>query len=301
MYDYAREHYPDLPTMGTENLVQYHEWKAIEERPWISGTFLWTGIDYLGESNGKWPKKHNSSGMLDLAGLPQASYYMMQSLWSEEPMIHLTTQTVAKSIFRITETGKVMERKPGSWQRALWSWHNVNPYWNYASGDTIIVEALSNCPTAELFLGGKSLGRQHLADQPDHIYKWAVPYAAGNLEVKGYQNDLVIREELRSAGKAAAIRLRQEGLEEEGIVQVVAELVDERGVPVRYQEGLLTFTVEGGTLLGVDNGAPTNTMAFQGGKVTTAYGKALAILRKDGNAATLTVTAAGLTAVRASY
>ena len=51
MYDYAKKYYPNKVIMGTENVGQWHEWKAIEERPFISGTFLWTGIDYMGEAH----------------------------------------------------------------------------------------------------------------------------------------------------------------------------------------------------------------------------------------------------------
>ncbi|MEO0734864.1 MAG: DUF4982 domain-containing protein, partial [Bacteroidota bacterium] len=302
MYDYAREHYPDLPAMGTENLVQYHEWKAITERPWISGTFLWTGIDYLGESNGQWPKKQTSSGMLDLAGFPRASYYMMQSLWSAAPMVYLTTQRVDKSIFRMNAAGEVVERKPDGWQRALWSWHDVNPHWNYAPGDTVIAEALSNCPEAELFLNGRSLGRKRLADQPDHIYKWAAPYAAGELEVRGYHHgNREVSHSRKTAGLPAGIRLLQEGTAEEGIVQVVAELVDAEGIPVRHRDHQLFFSVTGGTLLGVDNGAPTNTAAFQGGTVVTANGKALVILRKTKGAVSLRVSGEGLPGATVSF
>ena len=60
MYDYAKKNYPDKPIMGTENLGQWHEWKAVIERDFIPGMFIWTGVDYLGESGSRlsrWPQK----------------------------------------------------------------------------------------------------------------------------------------------------------------------------------------------------------------------------------------------------
>lgn len=293
MYDYAKENYPDLPVMGTENLAQYHEWKAIMERPWVSGTFLWTGIDYLGESNGHWPKKQTTSGMLDLAGFTKPSYFMMKSLWTEEPMIYLTSQQEAKSIFKV-ENGQVVERKPGAWERALWSWHDVNHHWNYTDGETIIIEALSNCPEAELFLNGKSLGRRRMADNPDHIYKWAVPYTSGELMVKGYTNGASPEYTLQTSSEPAKLSLHTEGSGEEGIVHLIVQLEDANGHPVRHLSRELSFSVSGAELLGVDNGAPTNTSAFQGGKVKTNNGRALAIVRLPDEPASITVTAAGL-------
>ncbi len=300
MYDYAKENYPDLPVMGTENLGQYHEWKAVMDRPWVSGTFLWTGLDYLGESNGQWPKKQTTSGLLDLAGFPKPSYYMLKSLWTEEPMIHLTSQREEESIFKTTPNGKVAERKPGGWEHALWSWHDVNSHWNYTDGETIIVEALSNCPEAELFLDGKSLGRQRLADNPDHIYKWAVPFAAGALTVKGYASQQTVENSLQTSGPPASIHLSTEGSQEGNIEHLIVELLDEDGNPVRHTDRELTFTVTGAELLGVDNGAATNTYAFQGGKVKTSSGKALAILRLGETGNEITVSAKELPSVKIS-
>ncbi|MEM8893742.1 MAG: glycoside hydrolase family 2 TIM barrel-domain containing protein, partial [Bacteroidota bacterium] len=93
LYDYGHENYPDKPIMGTENLGQWHEWKSVIDRPFISGVFLWTGIDYLGESHAHWPRKAQPSGLLDIAGYPKGSYHMMKSLWVDEPHIHIATQT----------------------------------------------------------------------------------------------------------------------------------------------------------------------------------------------------------------
>jgi hypothetical protein len=300
MYDYAKENYPDLPVMGTENLAQYHEWKAVMERPWVSGTFLWTGIDYLGESNGHWPKKQTTSGMLDLAGFTKPSYYMLKSLWTEAPMIYLTSQQEAKSIFKVEADGKVVARKPDGWKKALWSWHNVNHHWNYADGETVIVEALSNCPEAELFLDGNSLGRQKLADHSDHIYKWAVPFSAGNLTVKGYSGQEAVAYELQTSGPLASLHLSTEGSQEGGIEHLIVELRDENGIPVRHLDRELSFTASGVELLGVDNGAPTNTYAFQGGKVKTSNGKALAILRTNDTTNEVTVSVPGLPVAKIS-
>lgn len=294
MYDYAKENYPELPVMGTENLAQYHEWKAIQDRPWVSGTYFWTGIDYLGESNDDWPKKQTTSGMLNLAGFPKPSYYMLKSLWTEDPMIFLTTQTENKSIFKVEIDGKVVERKPNAWKHALWSWHNVNNHWNYNEGETIIVEALSNCPEAELFLENKSLGRQKLASNPDNIYKWAVPFTKGNLVVKGYQDDEVVKYSLTTSSAPAKLVLKKEGNGEEGIFHLIAALEDAAGNPVRHTAKELIFSVDGAELLGVDNGAPDNIYAFQGGKVKTSNGRALAVFRTSENIATVTVEAEGL-------
>ena len=298
MYDYGHENYPDLPVMGTENLAQYHEWKAVEERPFVAGTFLWTGIEYLGESNNSWPKKQTTSGMLDLAGFPKGSYYMMKGLWTEAPTLRLYTQTEDKSTFR--RRGKrAVEKKPGGWQRALWTWQDVNPHYDYPTpGQPLVAEAYGNTPEAELFLNGRSLGRQRLADHADHIYKWPLDYAPGTLRLVGYAADgsEATHHELITPGEATAVTLTEE-YGEGGVTHLVAQLTDADGRPVRADERRLSVTLAGqGRLLGVDNGAATNTDPFQGGSVVTHYGRALAIIKLTAPAAppTVTVTADGL-------
>lgn len=208
-------------------------------------------------------------------------------------MIYLTSQQVANSIFKLAE-GKVVERKPDGWKKALWSWHDVNHHWNYEDGETIIVEALSNCPEAELFLDGKSLGRQELANHPDHIYKWAVPFAAGNLEVIGYSGKETARYALQTSGVPTSLHLSSEDIHEGRIEHLTVELRDENGLPVRHLNKELSFSVDGAELLGVDNGAATNTYAFQGGKVKTSNGKALAVLRLGEYGSSVTVRTQGL-------
>ncbi len=289
MYDYGHEHFPDLPIMGTENVGQWHEWKAIEERPFISGTFLWTGTDYLGEAHARKPeapkRKGTISGLIDFAGFPKPSYYMMKSLWSEDATLHITTQTVSKSKYKIEEaSGNLVEKKPGSWQKALWVWHAVNPHWNYQKGETIVVEIISNLPELELFLNGKSLGKKQLDQFEDHLYKWAVPFEAGTLEAKGSHQGESVNALLVTAGEPSKIILNSEqsrmSADGYAVTHVVAQLVDSQGYPVTADNAEIEFELSGpARLLGVDNGDAFSFQDFQSNRIKTHQGRALLILQ----------------------
>lgn len=273
IYDYGFEHFPDLPIMGTENVAQWHEWKAIEERPFVAGTFLWTGIDYLGESNGLWPKRSNDSGMLDTAGFEEPSYHMMKTLWSDEPHVHLTTQLLEKSPYTYDDgTGFIGEDDPEAWQKKVWIWHDVNTHWNYSEGELIAVEVYSNLHEIELFLNGESLGIKKLSDFDDRIFKWAVPFVEGTLEARAANSS----DSLVTAGAPANIDMQVDGL------HVIAQLVDENGIPVKHDEREIMFNVTGDArILGVDNGLPTSTQDFQSNRITTSQGRCLVVLSKD--------------------
>ncbi|TYA84432.1 glycoside hydrolase family 2 TIM barrel-domain containing protein [Seonamhaeicola marinus] len=283
LYDYGHKNYPEKPIMGTENVAQYHEWKAIMERPFISGTFLWTGADYMGEIRQSWPTRVQPSGMINTASFPKGSYYMMKSLWTDEPMIHMATQTLEKSLYKL-KGDDLIEKKKDGWKHYLWRWQDVNEHWNYNEGDTVVTEIYSNCDEIELFLNGKSLGKQKLTETVGNIYKWAIPYTEGTLVAKGTKDGQPIESQLITARKATKIKLNADSnvitANNEDVVHIIAELFDDNGNPVRSDNKLITFTINGeAKLLGVDSGWKNSVEKFQSNKGTTHNGKILLILQ----------------------
>ena len=87
---YAADHktFPKRIIYGSENGHQYDAWLAVKTNSYISGQFLWTGIDYLGEA-GEWPNRANGAGLLDLCGFKKPLGWFRQSLWSDKPMVYL--------------------------------------------------------------------------------------------------------------------------------------------------------------------------------------------------------------------
>ncbi len=284
LYDYGHENYPDKPIMGNENLAQYHEWKAIMERPFISGTFLWTGVDYMGEIRSPWPTRVQPSGMLNSAGFEKGSYHMMKTLWSNEPHIHIATQTIAKSLNKIDESGNIVAKNPEAWKHALWEWQDVNDYWNYEDGEMVSVEIYSNCDEIELFLNNKSLGKKKLVDFEDHIYKWGVPYAKGKLVAKGVKGDEVVEEYVVTDSKAVAIETQVDNktLKANGydVAHLVVQLKDINNNPVKLDDREVTLSIEGPVkLLGVDNGWKNSVQKFQTNVNTTFNGRTMFIIQ----------------------
>ncbi|MBB6460368.1 glycoside hydrolase family 2 TIM barrel-domain containing protein [Flammeovirga kamogawensis] len=289
LYDYGHEMYPNKVIMGTENLAQYHEWKAVMDRPFIAGTFFWTGIDYLGEIRGPWPIKGNNAGMIDFAGFTKPSYHMIKTLWSDDPHTYIATQEIEKSINKIDpKTGLMVAKDPNAWKQALWEWHDVNNHWNYTDKQLISVEMYSNCESIELFLNEKSLGQRNLSEFEDHIYKWAVPFEKGKLTAVGIKNGQKIETTLQTAGKPTGVKLSVDKSsidnDEYEVAHVVAQLVDADGLPVKNQERIINFEIpENLRVLGVDNGAINNVQTHNARKLLTSNGRALIILQsKDG-------------------
>lgn len=295
IYDYGHRLYPDKMIMGNENVVQWHEWKAIEERDFIAGTFLWTGIDYLGESHGKWPTRATASGMLNTAGFDNPSYHMMKSLWHEEPHVYMATQTLDKSLYKLNEANQIVEKKAGAWQRHLWYWHDVNRHWQYQPNELVAVEIYTNCEAVELFLNETSQGIKKLADNDDHILKWSVPYQKGNVSAKGL-GQCNAEDSLSTAGEFAGIAIQTDKksltANYTDAAHITVQLTDKAGNPIRFEEQAVHFETKGPIrILGVDNGAKDNVQRFQADNLTTSDGRALFIVQATGEAGEASIVA----------
>ncbi|WP_347840730.1 sugar-binding domain-containing protein [uncultured Draconibacterium sp.] len=294
VYDYCKKHYPDMVFLGTENWTRYHEWKPVVDKDFISGIFLWTGINYMGESR-SWPVRGSGSGLLDFAGFEKPSYQLFKALWNDEPHVFITTQTLDKSPYKTVGNSNNLVEKEANWAaRQKWGWQEVNTHWNYEEGEEIAVEVYTNQPEVELFLNGKSLGIKKLAHVNDHILKWMVPFSTGKLAARAVNNSA--ENTVVTAGAFAGIEIKADKttLNANGydVVHFVVQLLDADGNPVRHSEEELRFEIEGDAkLLGVDNGAATSVQDYQSNKIVTSEGKALMILQSNLNASTVTVKA----------
>jgi beta-galactosidase len=256
-------------------------WKFVAMHDYVIGDFMWTGIDYLGES--RWPSKNASSGVLDLCGFPKDSYYFYKSQWTTEPMIHLF------------------------------------PHWNWLGreGQVIPVLCYSNCDAVELFLNGKSFGEKRLEfprpgnsgswaryDKPpvygttaDLHLSWDVPYIPGVLKAVGKKDGKeVCIAEVHTAYEPAAIHL---SVDREVIManaldvaHVTVEIVDAAGIAVPTADNLVQFTIEGeGRIIGVDNGNPIDHDPFKAEQRRVFNGLCLAIVQSTNKTGKIHFTA----------
>ena len=284
MYERCHRDYPDKPIMGTENVAQWQEWKHVVEKPYISGIFLWTGIDYMGECGKKdvWPVKANRAGIIDVAGFEKPSYYMMKSLWQDEASMHIVTQTLDKSLYNL-EGGSLVEKPGNAWQRRLWRWHDVNPHFNYKAGEDIVVEIYSNCDSITLFHNDEKVSKLYLKDLEDRIYKWCIPYVSGKLTAVGIKDGIEYQEVLASTSEAVDVRIASNAKElkvdYDNVAHIVLELLDKNGNVVKDKDVEIEFNVDNkARIYGFDNGATDFVGDHKCPRIITNNGKAIAII-----------------------
>lgn len=236
--------------------------KVMTQYPHVSGIFVWTGFDYLGEPTPyTWPARSSYFGIIDLAGIPKDVYYMYKSQWSNKPVLH------------------------------------VFPHWNWKEGQEVDIWAyFSQADEVELFLNGKSLGVRRMPENTYHVV-WRVPFKTGILKaISRKAGKEVLTQEISTAGAAHKITLMPDRFNlqanEDDLSYVTVNIEDDQGTLVPDASNLVKFTLEGpGKIIGVDNGNPTSMESFKKPFRKAFYGKAMVIIQSKKNKGTIKLIA----------
>ncbi len=231
------------------------EWKVTRDNDWISGLFLWTGFDYLGEASGEWPVTTAQFGVLDRCGFPKDAYYFYQSQWNDD-------EDVLK----------------------------ILPHWNWLGneGEKIPVWIYTNTEKVELFLNGKSLGSKNFESTDKLHLEWEVKYHPGTLKAVGSKADgSKIETTIETTTNPDRIELTPDKkfltANSKDVMHLELTVVDKEGRFI--QNANIPFSIditENLKLLGIDNGDPKFTGSFTDiENCRTFNGKSLIILQSN--------------------
>lgn len=243
LYEEDHKKYPDRIIMGSENGKDLEQWLAVKNNEYISGQFLWTGLDFLGETK-LWPCHGSEAGLMDIAGFEKPSYYFRQSLWLNKPMVKLFA----------VDSNSDPDNKSGLYNK------NMTASWNFINNEEVRVLCFTNCVQSELFLNGKSLGVKKVNDHKEQYITWTVAFEKGELRaVSTDEQGREYEDILKTSGAAAGIKLyctgeeiRADGLD---MTHVILDIVDSEGNTVYNAQNLIHVSIEGpGEILGLENG-----------------------------------------------
>jgi len=266
----------------TQSITAEQLWRFTRTYDYVAGDFMWTGIDYLGET--RWPHKSASFGVIDLCGFPKDGYYFYQSQWTTEPMLYLF------------------------------------PHWNWQGKEAQVIPVLcyTNCDSVELFVNGRSFGvksyafpmrgldrskgwgeqdfrRMRHPTTGDLHLTWDVPYQPGTLRALGLKDGMVVCErEIVTAAEPARLevtadrlKLRADGLD---VAHLTVRVLDASSHFQPLAGNRIDFQVAGaGRLIGVDNGDPASHEPFQAAQRSAFHGMCLAVVQAGDSAGQIQV------------
>ena len=258
-------------------------WKFVRDHDYVAGDFMWTGIDYLGESRG--PAHGATAGAIDSCGFPKDGFYFYQSQWTEKPVLHLF------------------------------------PHWNWKGqeGRFLPVACYTNCDRVELFLNGRSVGvkgyvfprygmigkyeqyppaLQYAVRTTNDLHlTWDVPYEPGTLQAVGMRGgNVVIEAEVSTTGDPAAIALSVDRsairADRRDVAHITVTVRDAQGRIHPDAANEIAFEVAGpGKLIGLDNGDMADLSTYQGRFRKAYHGMCLAIVQSTAAPGQISVAA----------
>lgn len=284
-YEDDHKNFPDKPFLGSENSHSYMAWKYVRDLDYISGQFLWTGIDYLGEAHG-WPIHGSYAGILTLAGFEKTSYYRRKSFWVEEAFVYLVTARADKKESLHKE------------------WKHMYRSFNYIKGEEIEVRCYTNMPYATLFINDSAYEGKAYDDSLGYI-SWIIPYEEGNLKViaadslvNGKQS---VEDSISPTGSSCNINLKVwdyiDLMNDNGIIkqninsiaktlhtltQVEVSITDANMNLVSNDSSILMVEITGGgTLVSLENGDLADVTDYTANYRRALEGKLIIYIRRN--------------------
>lgn len=263
MYDDHQSSSYDLEYCSWSNIPDI-DFARAEDHDWTIGQFVWTGFDYLGEPSpydtDAWPNHSSMFGIIDLASIPKDRYYLYRSVWNKE-----------------AETLHIL------------------PHWNWEGreGEKTSVFVYTNYPSAELFINGKSYGRQTkrkdgTVENRYRLMWYDAVYQPGEVKVVAYdeQGNPAAEKTIRTAGKPHHIELVTDrtSLQADGkdLAYVTLRIVDKDGNLCPNDGRLVNFKVKGaGKYRASANGDPTCLDLFHKPEMH-AFGGMLTVIVQSG-------------------
>ena len=291
------ERVPSRVMMQTESYPRdaWQNYRKVADYPYIIGDFVWTAIDYLGESGiGRWyyegdvPGEHWTRplfpwhaaycGDIDLTGLRKPISHYRSMLYNENgEQLYMAVREPDGY------KGKVKTTMWGTWPTfESWSWAGHE-------GKNIEVEVYARYPRVKLFLNDQLIGEKSVAEGKA---VFSLPYQPGTLKAVAPNGESVT---LQTAGEAKTIRLTADHTklkaDDQDLAFITVEMLDANGVVNPTADNLLTASVKGpATIVGFGNADIKDCDSYTDSTHKTWKGRALLVVRSTGKKGKVTIT-----------
>jgi beta-galactosidase len=291
------ERVPSRVIVQTESYPRdaFSNWEMVQSHNYIIGDFVWTALDYLGESGiGRWyysgekPGEHWESdlfpwhaaycGDIDLTGWRKPISHYRSMLYNNTEKLYMAVREPERDTLKIKQT--------------LWSvWPTWESWtWPGYEGKNIQVEVYSKYPKVRLYLNTKLIGEQATTEEQQFKATFTVPYAPGLLSAAGVMDNKELETTiLQTSGNAAKIKLIPDrtkiSADGQDLSFITIEVTDKDGKLQPNAQNQLQFSINGpGVIAGVDNADIKDLDPYIGTARKAWHGRALVVIRSTRNA-----------------
>lgn len=303
------ERVPSRVIVHTESYPRdaFTNWKLVENNSYVIGDFVWTAMDYLGESGiGRWyysgeaPGQHWENelfpwhgaycGDIDLIGWRKPISHYRSLLYNNTEKLYLAVREPEPAPLEIKDT----------WWTVWPTWESWN--WPDFEGKVIQVEVYSKYSSVRLYLNDKLIGQKETGKEQEYKATFDVPYIQGIVKAVGVENDKEVESTiLQTAGDASKIKItadrKEIAADGQDLSYVAIEITDKDGILHPTAANRLQFEIEGPAVIaGVDNADLKDCDSYIGNTRKAWHGRALVVIRSthDAGDVKLTVTSPGL-------
>jgi beta-galactosidase len=298
------ERVPSRIIVNTESypINAFKIWDMVSENNYIIGDFVWTAMDYLGESgiggyyypnekadehweSERYPWHGAYCGDIDLIGWRKPISHYRSMLYNTNENLYMAVREPNP------KNGKIKLTRWAVWPTwESWTWPNN-------VGKNIQVEVYSKYPSVRLFLNNELISEKQTGKEEEFKATFTLPYSNGILKAVAYDNDVekdsVI---LKSAGKAEKIRLKADRTKiwtnGQDLSYVTVEITDKNGTINPNAENSLSFSVDGpGMIVGVDNANLKDSTSYVNKTRNAWHGRALVIIKSTKEAGEIVLKA----------
>ncbi len=306
-YEPDHEKFPERVMIGTESLPleAFENWQIVEKLSYVIGDFVWTGMDYFGESGigstkldnedisflPPWPWFNAYCGDVSILGYKKPQLYYRDVIWGNsdlEMLVHAPIPEGREEV--ISKWGW-----PEEWKN--WNLPAEKAGWKAGEGHPLQVSVYTSCDQVRLELNGEEIDTKDVSHETKLIAKFEVPYQQGELTAIGLKDGKeIVRQTLKTAGKPAQLRILAEreniAASSDDLAYFNVDVLDENGLLVPTAEIPVEFDIQGNCKLqAVGNGNPTDMKSFQQPRVNTFRGKCQLIVRSCEKGEGIKVTA----------
>lgn len=307
-YEWDSKRFPGRVIAGTETFPTqaYDTWKETERLPFVIGDFVWTAVDYLGESGiGKvsvddptpafagnpWPNHLAHCGDIDICGYKRPQSYFRDLLWGVRtaPFIGVINPQLFGKKLAYSE----------------WGWEPVIDTWSFPGdeGKPVQIYVYAIDDEVELLINGRSVGRKPAGTSAKNKILFESVYEPGTIEAVGYRDGQPVgRTRLMTTGVPSALKAAADRMEihaEYGDLAFVGiEIVDQNGNIVKWADAEISLDVSGaGELIAIGTANPVSEELYTGSVRKAWHGRLMAVIRSNGQVGEIIFTAStiGLT------